>query len=59
VLVQLLVGEVDEELLERVALKVLEAVDVEDADEALGRPASLRRPRRRSPLGYTEKVLRT
>ena len=38
VLVQLLVGEVDEELLERVLLEVLEAVDVEDAEEVvLGR----------------------
>ena len=40
---QLLVGEVDAELLERVEPKVLEAEDVEQADEALlvgGRPAT-------------------
>ena len=34
VLVELLVGEVDEELLEGVLIKVLEAVNVEDAQEA-------------------------
>jgi hypothetical protein len=51
-LLELLVGEVDAELLERVRLEVLEAEDVEDADERGGLlPLRLRRAREKREHG--------